>query len=80
MKNYLLKEGEMNIYILLNLILFLLFNSLIHCQSLGVSVGYGYTNMKEVNNIMKHSQDIISTIGETISLSDDVTEVKTNNK
>jgi len=63
----------MKIYLLFNLIFFLLINSVIHCQSLGVSVGYGFTNMKHVNQDMEDSPDIISSFDEITPSPEDVT-------
>lgn len=73
MKNYLLKGGKMKIYILFNMIFFLLISSLIHCQSIGVSGGYGFTNMKKVNREMEYSPMLYYFIGEITPFPEDVT-------
>jgi hypothetical protein len=45
------------------LVYFLLYTDVIFCQSIGISVGYGYLNMSSVNQDLKDTENLISGAG-----------------
>ena len=59
--------------ILLLLFSFLLINSIIYCQSIGISVGYGFLNLNEVNSDLQDSRDLISSVGGITSAPEEIT-------
>jgi hypothetical protein len=65
-------EVEMKTNLLITLLFFLLVNSLIFSQSIGVSAGYGSLNMDKVNKDMNDVQKLFSDEGAVTSSPDEI--------
>ena len=53
----------MKLHILISFFSLFLFSSLIYCQSIGFSAGYGFLNMNEVNKDLEDSRNLLLSLG-----------------